>query len=303
MSTCRCRTQARARSEYSRRPAPSTAWRCSSSDPGSDALLFGAGPTGLMLAQLLAANGAARVTVAAPTEFKLELARELGADETVPIPRDDSAEVVRRLRAVAADGFDVVVVRDRRRGRVRARSLAGEGRGTVLWYGVTRPDDRVAVSPYDVYRRELTIKGSFAEVSSFPAGDRRRSGRGVLRTDGAHDPPLRAGDSTAAPTRLEATVRQGDESLRLKAAADAGSRRGSAVTRPRFGFSVTPGPPDGVAAEAAEAEALGFDRIGVWDSPALFREPWVTLGAMARTTRAGPARHVGHEPAQPPSAW
>jgi 5,10-methylenetetrahydromethanopterin reductase len=54
--------------------------------------------------------------------------------------------------------------------------------------------------------------------------------------------------------------------------------------RPRFGFSVTPGPPDGVAAEAAEAEAMGFDRIGVWDSPALFREPWVTLGAMARAT-------------------
>jgi 5,10-methylenetetrahydromethanopterin reductase len=53
---------------------------------------------------------------------------------------------------------------------------------------------------------------------------------------------------------------------------------------PEFGFSVTPGPADGVAAEAAEAEALGYDRIGVWDSPALFREPWVTLGAMARET-------------------
>ena len=54
--------------------------------------------------------------------------------------------------------------------------------------------------------------------------------------------------------------------------------------RPQFGFSVTPGSADGVAAEAAEAEALGYDRIGVWDSPALFREPWVTLGAMARET-------------------
>ena len=52
----------------------------------------------------------------------------------------------------------------------------------------------------------------------------------------------------------------------------------------RFGFSVTPGSPDGVAGEAAEAEAMGYDRIGVWDSPALFREPWVTLGAMAQAT-------------------
>jgi 5,10-methylenetetrahydromethanopterin reductase len=53
---------------------------------------------------------------------------------------------------------------------------------------------------------------------------------------------------------------------------------------PRFGFSVTPGPADGVAAEAAEAEALGYDRIGIWDSPALFRDPWVTLAAVAQAT-------------------
>ena len=45
--------------------------------PGSDVLLFGAGPTGLVLAQLLVHGGAARVTVAAPTEFKLALARRL----------------------------------------------------------------------------------------------------------------------------------------------------------------------------------------------------------------------------------
>lgn len=53
---------------------------------------------------------------------------------------------------------------------------------------------------------------------------------------------------------------------------------------PRFGFSVSPGPAAGVAAEAAEAERLGYDRIGIWDSPALFREPWVTLATAARTT-------------------
>jgi 5,10-methylenetetrahydromethanopterin reductase len=58
----------------------------------------------------------------------------------------------------------------------------------------------------------------------------------------------------------------------------------SLVSPPRFGFSVTPGPAEGVAAEAAEAEALGYERIGVWDSPALFRDPWVTLAAMAQAT-------------------
>jgi D-arabinitol dehydrogenase (NADP+) len=168
--------------------------------PGSDALLFGAGPTGLMLAQLLAANGAARVTVAAPTEFKLELARDLGADEAVRIPRDDQDEAERRLRYVAPDGFDVVVDATGAAAVSQlAVSLAKDG-GTVLWYGVTRPDDRVSLSPYDVYRRELTIKGSFAQVSSFPqAIAALRSGR--VRTDGVitHRFPLdRFGDALEA---------------------------------------------------------------------------------------------------------
>ena len=53
---------------------------------------------------------------------------------------------------------------------------------------------------------------------------------------------------------------------------------------PQFGFSVTPGPASGVAREAVLAEGLGYDRIGIWDSPALFREPWVVLGAIAGST-------------------
>src|SRR5262245_45097305 len=57
------------------------------------------------------------------------------------------------------------------------------------------------------------------------------------------------------------------------------------MTSPQFGFSISPGDPLDVAHEAAEAEALGYDRIGIWDSPALFREPWVVLSALATTTQ------------------
>jgi 5,10-methylenetetrahydromethanopterin reductase len=56
------------------------------------------------------------------------------------------------------------------------------------------------------------------------------------------------------------------------------------VTPIRFGFSVTPGEPIGVGAEMRRAEELGYDRCGIWDSPALFREPWVTLASVARDT-------------------
>src|SRR5918911_1634789 len=47
--------------------------------PGASALGFGSGPTGLLLAQLIASSGASSVTVAAPSTFKLETAETLGA--------------------------------------------------------------------------------------------------------------------------------------------------------------------------------------------------------------------------------
>lgn len=149
--------------------------------PGSSALVFGAGPTGLILAQLLASGGATHVTVAAPSAPKLELARSLGIDAVARIGRDESE--YRELREAAPDGYDVVVdatgaaaVTERAFGHVR------DG-GTLLVYGVTSPDDRVSLSPFEIYRREITVTGSFAQNTSFPdALSALRSGR--VRTEG-----------------------------------------------------------------------------------------------------------------------
>ena len=59
----------------------------------------------------------------------------------------------------------------------------------------------------------------------------------------------------------------------------------------QFGFGINPSAPAEAIAAVAEAETIGFKRVGIWDSPALFNEPWVTLGACARATtqiRLGP---------------
>jgi D-arabinitol dehydrogenase (NADP+) len=66
--------------------------------PGGSALVFGAGPTGLLLAQLIASGGASSVTVAAPTRFKLDTAEALGIDRTVQIDRNDLEGNIRQLR-------------------------------------------------------------------------------------------------------------------------------------------------------------------------------------------------------------
>ncbi len=152
--------------------------------PGTTALVFGAGPTGLLLAQLLKSSGVAHVTVAAPTAYKLETAAALGIDHTVLLDRADIAGSVDALReASGADGYDYVIEAT---GSVEVGSICvplTRNGGTVLVYGVTRADEVVPFHPFDVFRREITIRGSFAEITSFAAAIRALRG-GRMKTDG-----------------------------------------------------------------------------------------------------------------------
>ena len=133
--------------------------------PGSDVLVAGTGPTGLILAQLLRAAGASRVTVAGRSPFKLELATAYGADEVVFMaaggdPGDAAA-------ALAPDGFDIVIDATGSVEVLQACTrLLGIG-GTLFVYGMTPETASLPISPYDVFRRELTIKGSFSQAFSF----------------------------------------------------------------------------------------------------------------------------------------
>ncbi|GAB3585829.1 LLM class flavin-dependent oxidoreductase [Leifsonia lichenia] len=52
----------------------------------------------------------------------------------------------------------------------------------------------------------------------------------------------------------------------------------------RFGFSMNPSDLGEVRSVARAAEAAGYDRVGIWDSPALYLDPWVTLADVASAT-------------------
>jgi D-arabinitol dehydrogenase (NADP+) len=136
--------------------------------PGSDVLLFGAGPTGQVLAQLLKLNGAGRLVVAAPPGPKLELAGRLAADEIVPIDRKNPDKYRNRLRELNPTGFDYIV-------EATGSALVCEDAlqfvrrgGTLLVYGVYPETETVRFNPFDLFRREITIKGSFAQIDAFP---------------------------------------------------------------------------------------------------------------------------------------
>ncbi|MFL4910644.1 zinc-dependent alcohol dehydrogenase family protein [Streptomyces sp. MMS24-I2-30] len=135
--------------------------------PGSDVLLFGAGPTGLILTQLLARSGAGRVVIGAPSPAKLALAASGGADEVVRMERSDPAASTARVRELAPNGFDVVIDATGSVGVLSTTIDLVRTGGTVFVYGMTPEAARWPVPPYEVFRRELVIKGSFAQQFSF----------------------------------------------------------------------------------------------------------------------------------------
>ena len=179
--------------------------------PGADVLMIGSCTTGLLLAQLLLHGGAGRVTVAAPTQFKLDLAANYGVDNVIRITRDPET-TFRTLRDLAPDGFDVAIDVTGASGVVALLPDLVAVDGTVFVYGMCDAEDRVSWSPYDIFRRQLTIKGSFAQVNCMDrALAMLRSGR--VRTDGliTHRFGLHAYDKALAalsedPTCLKAVV-------------------------------------------------------------------------------------------------
>lgn len=77
---------------------------------GIEVLLLGAGPTGLILAQLLKQNGASRVVIAANKGIKMDIAKQIGAaDEYVELDRQYPGPQWQKLQDDNPYGFDVVV--------------------------------------------------------------------------------------------------------------------------------------------------------------------------------------------------
>jgi D-arabinitol dehydrogenase (NADP+) len=135
--------------------------------PGSDVLLFGAGPTGQVLAQLIKLNGAGKLVVAAPAGPKLDLIKNLAADEVVAIDRKDPEKHRRQLKAISPTGFDYIIEATGSPAVCEEALQYARRGGTLLVYGVYPENAAVRFNPFDVFRQEITIKGSFAQLNSF----------------------------------------------------------------------------------------------------------------------------------------
>lgn len=125
---------------------------------GDHVLIFGSGPIGLILMQLCKNYGSASVTVVDVFSDKLELAKKLGATNTV-ISDNNLAE---NLRNINEEGFQVVIDATGSPSVVQGMFNYVRDKGRLLFFGVCPQKSKIEISPYEVYKRELKIFGTFS---------------------------------------------------------------------------------------------------------------------------------------------
>lgn len=123
---------------------------------GDSVLLFGAGAMGQQLVQSIAKAGASDLVVVDVSQQKLDLALDYGATQGV-LSKD-----LQGLKEQYPKGFDVVVdVTGIPAVIEQAFDFLGR-MGKFLQFGVTAENAKVAIDPFNVYRKDWTIIGSNA---------------------------------------------------------------------------------------------------------------------------------------------
>ncbi|MCA9909841.1 MAG: zinc-dependent alcohol dehydrogenase family protein, partial [Anaerolineae bacterium] len=131
---------------------------------GDSAVIFGAGPMGCLLVQAVKRAGAARIVIVDQNAQRLKLAAELGATEIVVA--DDQLE--RKLFDLEHFGYDVVVDATGVPAVIQALFAYAKPRAKVWIFGVAPAGARIEVVPFDIFRNDIKVIGSFAVNRTFP---------------------------------------------------------------------------------------------------------------------------------------
>lgn len=133
--------------------------------PGDKVGVVGAGTIGLMLLQLARRAGATRILVSEPSPAKREMAQRLGADVVVDPLHEDLQAAAREMSG--GRGVDIALEAvGARQTVVDAIALPRRG-GTVVLMGVAAPTTEVPLRPFDLFERELTIRGAYIREFDF----------------------------------------------------------------------------------------------------------------------------------------
>lgn len=123
------------------------------------AMIFGAGPIGLLMAIALRTKGVADVAMVDLDESRLERVESMGFRPVAS--GSDALEQRKQSVDLVVDATGVASVAE------TLISYAANG-GKVLFFGVCSPDAKISISPFEVFRRQITLAGAHSLNHNLP---------------------------------------------------------------------------------------------------------------------------------------
>ncbi|MFK8083422.1 MAG: zinc-dependent alcohol dehydrogenase family protein [Granulosicoccus sp.] len=127
-------------------------------DSMDNALIFGAGPIGVLMALSLRTRGVVDITMLDIDESRLELVDSFGF-KAAHAARDHVA--MEKSFDFVADATGVPAVAE------KLIKYCANG-GSILYFGVCPPGEKISVSPHEVFRRQLRIAGTHSLNHNIP---------------------------------------------------------------------------------------------------------------------------------------
>lgn len=156
---------------------------------GDTVCVIGGGAIGLIIVQLAKLAGASEVILSEPVEVRRTIGLQVGADHVVdPINEDLLAKI---KEFTGTDGVDVVIECVGRLAATKQAVDSAKRGATVLLFSVPSPEAVFGLPLMEVYKKELTIRGSFINPDTQQrAVDMINSGKLLLDPIITHSFPL-----------------------------------------------------------------------------------------------------------------
>lgn len=134
---------------------------------GDDVLVYGTGPTGIILIQLLKHSCAGRVIVCGPSQDKLDLLNKLGCENTILMDRNDSSKHEAKLHEITPKGFDVLIDTTANVEVMESMIKFAKMGAKFMMFAMPHRGAKWPIDPEFWYLHELTLLTSWAQTHCF----------------------------------------------------------------------------------------------------------------------------------------
>lgn len=134
--------------------------------PGSKVLITGGGSIGLMLLECVKYTGSSLTILSEPHKLRRSLAKKIGSDVVVNPTSENLSQIVEHI--THGTGVDVCIEATGLPQPTKDCIKSVRKGGTVVLMGVASCSTEVSIKPYEIYQKEITLRGSFMRGFSFP---------------------------------------------------------------------------------------------------------------------------------------